>query len=170
MTRIQWLQGNVSQRLHQRIGCSPHWVCHIMNSQSLFCNCVNSLLSEADFVVDILPATASTNDFFDRSRFGQFKSGAVFINVGRGNSVDEAALVAALESGQLAGAGLDVTKAEPLPEDSALWAAPNLLLTPHIAGPSEMYVDRAVGAFCENLRAFIAGRDMPQRIDRERGY
>ncbi|GGF31038.1 NAD(P)-dependent oxidoreductase [Subtercola lobariae] len=92
------------------------------------------LLARTDVLVSVLPASPETTDTFGAALFGALKPGAIFVNVGRGATVDEAALIDALESGQLRSAALDVTKVEPLPAESALWDAPHLILTPHIAG------------------------------------
>ncbi len=92
------------------------------------------LLGRTDVLLSILPATPDTADTFDAALFQGLKPGAIFVNVGRGGTVDEDALVAALTSGALRAAAIDVTKIEPLPAESPLWEAPNLILTPHVAG------------------------------------
>jgi (S)-sulfolactate dehydrogenase len=92
------------------------------------------LLARADVLSLHLPLTDGTRGLFDGATIGQMKKGAVLVNTSRGGIVDEAALVRALTSGHLGGAALDVFETEPLPGGSALAAAPNLLLTPHIAG------------------------------------
>lgn len=99
------------------------------------------LLGEADHVVSTLPAEASTNHLFGEPEFRAMRPSAGFYNLGRGNAVDEAALVRALESGTLAHAFLDVFQQEPLPADSPLWDAPNLALTPHASASNAEYLD-----------------------------
>lgn len=95
---------------------------------------LDQALGTADAVIVALPLTAETRNLFDEGRFGQCRPGGLFVNVGRGAVVDHAALRAALASGQLAGAGLDVTDPEPLPADDPLWAMDNVIITPHCAG------------------------------------
>ena len=94
----------------------------------------------------------------------------LLINVGRGSAVDEVALEQALREGWIAGAALDVVEHEPLPADHAFWRMPNLLLTPHIAGITPRYEDRAAALFLENLRRYVAGAPLLNVVDRARGY
>jgi phosphoglycerate dehydrogenase-like enzyme len=84
--------------------------------------------------------------------------------------VDHDALLAALQKKQLAGAGLDVFHDEPLPADSPLWEQPNVIISPHVAGLSPYYIERAFTLFKENLRRYVAGEPLLNRIDLERGY
>lgn len=95
---------------------------------------LDALLAETDLLVSLLPAIPATRHILDARLLGLLPTSARFVNVGRGATVDEAALVDALRSGQLAGAALDVMETEPLPADSPLWDAPRLILTPHVAG------------------------------------
>jgi phosphoglycerate dehydrogenase-like enzyme len=120
-----------------------------------------AILAETDVLVSILPATAETTGLFDADVFGALGPGAAFVNVGRGATVDETALIAALESGQLRAAAIDVTKSEPLPASDPLWNAPNLLITPHIAG------NRPVGAaklVDQNVSRLIAGDELVNQV------
>jgi phosphoglycerate dehydrogenase-like enzyme len=121
-------------------------------------------------MVVIAPSTAETDTLLDVEAFSRMKRGAVFINVARGNLVDEAALLDALSSGQLAGAALDVFRQEPLPHDSPLWGLPNVLITPHsmstAVGENELLVD----LFCDNLRRYLDGRPLRNLVDKQRGY
>ncbi|AXL11253.1 phosphoglycerate dehydrogenase [Microbacterium foliorum] len=120
-----------------------------------------ALLAQTDVLVSILPATDATADLFDAEVFGALKRGAVFVNVGRGATVDETALIDALESGQLRAAAIDVAKAEPLPASDPLWDTPNLLLTPHVAG------NRPVGAadlVDENIARLRAGDELVNQV------
>ncbi|WP_295514775.1 D-2-hydroxyacid dehydrogenase [uncultured Pseudomonas sp.] len=104
----------------------------------------------ADFVVNLLPDSPSTRDLYDADFFAALPAGALFINAGRGTSVVDAALIAALESGQLGGAVLDVFRQEPLPAEHPFWQAPNLQLTAHVAGPTPPAA--AVQLFLDNLQ------------------
>ena len=90
--------------------------------------------------------------------------------MGRGGVVDEVALLGALQTGQIAGAGMDVFAAEPLPEDSPLWKEPNLIISPHISGNTHDYNDKAVALFIANLQRYLARQDLLNLVDRSRGY
>lgn len=125
-------------------------------------------LSACDFVVSVLPATEETNDVFDANAFAAMMPEAVFINVGRGNSVDEAALADALTAGVIAGAVLDVFKVEPLPADSRLWGLGNLIMTPHVSGP--LMPEDVINSFLANLSRFRAGERLHKLVDISRGY
>ncbi len=111
------------------------------------------MLADTDVLVMILPHSDATSAALNADRLARLRQGALLVNVGRGTTVDEEALVAALESGRLAGAALDVTAVEPLPADSPLWAAPNLILTPHTAGGRPRGADRLLTSQIAALRA-----------------
>jgi len=128
------------------------------------------LVAGADIIVNVLPLTKETRGLFSRSLIDRFKSGAVFVNVGRGASVDQSALIAALEEGRISAAGLDVTDPEPLPADSPLWTMDNVIITPHMAGITPEYSRRAWKLFFENLERFHAGKPLINRVDPEAGY
>ena len=128
------------------------------------------LLSASDVVVVCCPLTEETRGIFDRLAFEKMQNHALLVNVTRGKIMDEASLVEALETGQIAGAGLDVTPQEPLPDDHPLWIMPNVIITPHTAGGSPNRQDRIVNLFCENLRRFLNGEDMLSVIDKNKGY
>ncbi len=115
------------------------------------------LLPQADHVIDILPENASTIGYFGAERFRQMKRGARFYNIGRGPTVDQPALIAALADGRLDAAYLDVTDPEPLPPDHPLWAAPNCFICPHTGGGHREESVRLVRHFLANLAAFEAG-------------
>jgi phosphoglycerate dehydrogenase-like enzyme len=121
-------------------------------------------LAQADHVIDVLPASAGTEAFFDRARFDQLKVGAAFYNVGRGSTVDQDALAAALGAGRLAAAYLDVTTPEPLPPDHPLWVLPGCFIGPHTAGGHHDEHLRLVRHFLDNLARFVDGRAMVDRI------
>jgi phosphoglycerate dehydrogenase-like enzyme len=120
-------------------------------------------LRRTDVLVMILPSTADTVRALDAHRLAALPPHAYVVNVGRGSTVDEPALVAALAAGRLAGAALDVTDIEPLPADSSLWDAPNLVLTPHAAGGRPVGADDLIAA---NLAALLAGRDLRNVVER----
>ena len=115
----------------------------------------DSLIEEADIVINTMPLTNDTRDLFDAKYFDLMKEDAIFINVGRGESVVEEDLIDALEESKIAGAYLDVTRVEPLPEESELWQAPNLVITPHSSGAVEHFRDAVFGVFAENLEQYL---------------
>ena len=126
---------------------------------------VSSALAEADHVVNILPDNASTQNFMNARRFACMKAGARFYNIGRGTTVDERALLDALQSRRLDAAYLDVFATEPLPPESPLWTAPNCFITPHTAGGRSDQDEAIVQHFLDNLAAFTAG-NQPKMTDR----
>ena len=121
-------------------------------------------LAAADVVVNILPDNLESRHFFAAERFAQIKPGAVFYNIGRGTTVDQAALVAVLKSGRLAAAWLDVTEPEPLPPGHPLLTAPNCHLTPHIAGGHRNEAESLVRHFLANFERFVAGTPLQDRV------
>ena len=123
------------------------------------------LLPAVDAVALALPSTHETRLMFDGRAFESMRDGAIFINVGRGAVVDEEALIAALRSGRLRGAALDVFATEPLPADSPLWELPNVLISPHTAALSIHENARIVELFCENLRRYLASEELLNRVD-----
>jgi len=129
-----------------------------------------TLASRADVVVNALPLTSSTTGIFNRAFFDNMKAGAIFISVGRGASTDTDALVAALQSGKLFGAGLDVTDPEPLPADSPLWQMDNVIITPHVAAASPDALRRTAIVAAENLRRYIDGGRLLNVVDMKLGY
>ena len=127
------------------------------------------LAAQADFIVNALPLTAETTGILDAKFFAAAKRGAHFVNVGRGKTVVTSDLVAALKSGQIAGAGLDVTDPEPLPSDHALWHMSNVIITPHVAGRGGNRIRHGILAK-ENLRRFVAGDALLNVVNPELGY
>ncbi len=127
------------------------------------------LAAEADFIVNALPLTDETTGLFNAEFFAGAKQGAFFINVGRGKTVVTADLVDALESGQLAGAGLDVTEPEPLPSRHPLWQMDNVIITPHVSARGGNRIRHNMLA-TENLRRFIAGEPLLNVVDAAAGY
>lgn len=128
------------------------------------------LLAMADHVVTSLPLTPATAGLLDAERLAAMKPGAYVYNVGRGPVIDTAALVAALQSGYLGGAGLDVVDPEPLPADSPLWDLPNVLITSHTSGASPRYWERGTKILMENAKRFVAGAELLNVVDLEAGY
>lgn len=131
---------------------------------------LSKLLQRSDIVVLSLPHTPETNRLFDAEAFRRMKPEALFINVGRGKTVDEAALIAALQQGWIAGAGLDVFEQEPLPPESPLWRLPNVIITSHQSAGGVDYIEELYRLFAENLRRLRDGRPLLHRVDKERGY
>jgi phosphoglycerate dehydrogenase-like enzyme len=125
---------------------------------------LDGLLGWADHVVDLLPASDSTQYLFEADRFAQMKRTAIFYNIGRGDTVDQIALRTALETESIAGAFLDVVTPEPLPIDDPLWTTPNCWITPHAAGGHANEVDRVVKHFLENLKRFTRGEALWDRV------
>ena len=135
---------------------------------------LDELLPEADLLICCLPHTPETAGLLSDRRIALMKRGAVLMNVGRGSLLDEAALADALKSGRLSGAVLDVFAQEPLPERSPLWDMENVLITPHVSGPSFGHfpeVERRIAGICaDNISRFLAGKPLVNVIDRSRGY
>lgn len=126
---------------------------------------LDQALARSDFVVMLLPINESTKNFMTASRFRAMKQGSVFINVGRGQTVDEVALAEALQAGHLRGAALDTFQQEPLPADSPLWDMTNVIITPHLAADTPMYMTRAFGLIAQNLPLFREGRPLISEVD-----
>jgi D-3-phosphoglycerate dehydrogenase len=133
-------------------------------------NRLDDLLRESDVILVSCPYTAETRYLIGRERLALVKPNAILINIARGGIIDEAALLDALHSGKLAGAGLDVTEIEPLPPASPLWDAPNLIISPHCGGISSHRVRKLIEFFCENLRRYVAGQPLVNLVDQKRGY
>lgn len=128
------------------------------------------LLGQSDVVAVCAPLTAETEGMFGREAFAQMPDHALLINVTRGGLMDEGALMEALKTGQIGGAGLDVTPKEPLPDDHPFWRMDNVILTPHVAGGSPRRMDRMVDLFCENMQRLLEGEPMLSVIDKKKGY
>lgn len=125
---------------------------------------VTSVLGEADHIVNLLPDNEATRNYVNARRLGACKPGARFYNIGRGTTVDERALVQALEGGRLGAAYLDVFAEEPLPPSSPLWSAPNCFITPHTAGGRSDQDVALVKHFLANLATFTGGGAMTDRV------
>lgn len=126
---------------------------------------LHDVLSRAAWTVSALPLTPDTRGLFGAEAFAAMPDGARFVNVGRGELVDEHALVDALRGGHLAGAGLDVFATEPLPADSPLWGMDNVIITPHNSGSSTATRARGERLFLDNLAAWCAGRPLTNRVN-----
>ena len=127
-------------------------------------------VSSADYVVNALPSTDETYHVFDHAVFEAMNPWTRFVNVGRGSTVDERALIRALETGQIAGAALDVFEEEPLPQDSPLWTMPNVIVSPHMAGDAAGWREGVVELFVRNLERYLTGRPLLNVVDKTRGY
>ena len=131
---------------------------------------MSSELARADHVVNVLPITDATRGLFDAAAFAAMRPHAVFVNIGRGATVDEAALIQALELGVIAGAALNVFAEEPLPAESPPWRMPNVLVSPHRAWDHERWAEDVVALFVDNLRRFVAGEPLRNVVDVGLGY
>jgi phosphoglycerate dehydrogenase-like enzyme len=131
---------------------------------------LDAMLPAADVVAICVPLTKETDHLFDGARLARTKRGAILINVARGKIVDTAALIDALQSGQLGGACLDVTDPEPLPDDSPLWTLSNVVVTPHVASDAEITDQRSWALLKENLKHFAAGEPLQNVVDKKAGY
>jgi phosphoglycerate dehydrogenase-like enzyme len=125
---------------------------------------VHELLPQVDHVINVLPAGEQSIRFFTAERFARMKPTASFYNIGRGDTVDQPALVEALRAGQIARAFLDVTTPEPLPSEDPLWSAPNCYITPHVAGGHQDELRHLAEHFLENLARFDRGQELLDRI------
>jgi phosphoglycerate dehydrogenase-like enzyme len=131
---------------------------------------LDDLLAESDFVVVAAPHTPETEKLFRRARFRRMKRTAYFVNIGRGAIVDLADLTAALQAGELAGAGLDVFEVEPLPADHPLWRMENVIITPHVAGFSPRIAERHLGVLLDNVGRFARGEPLVNVTDKAKWF
>lgn len=131
---------------------------------------LDRLLPRADYLVLAVPQTDETRGLVGARELGMLPDGAVVINVARGAVLDENALIDALGTGRLRGAGLDVFAREPLPEKSPLWHLPNVLVTPHVSGASTRFWRRQTDLIVENLRRYLRGEPLRNTVDKQAGY
>lgn len=131
---------------------------------------LEELAAWSQILILCLPLNASTRDSINRTVFERMPRGSFLINVARGQCVCEPDLVAALQSGHLAGAGVDVTAVEPLPNDSPLWDMPNVLITPHVGAQSIPRYDDSTRLICENLRRYLSGEPLYNIVDKRLGF
>jgi phosphoglycerate dehydrogenase-like enzyme len=128
------------------------------------------ILAQSDFIALTLPLTPATRHFVGARELAAMKPGAYLVNIGRGQVIDQTALIDALKSGRLGGAGLDVMVPEPLDRESPLWEMEQVLLTPHMSGARKGYIDDACRIFAENLRRLQSGQPLINLVDRALGY
>ena len=128
------------------------------------------MIPQCDYIAISLPLTESTRGFFGERELATMKPQAYLVNVGRGEVVDQAALIEALRAGKIGGAGLDVFEREPLEPDSPLWTMENTILTPHMSGAFKGYVETCCELFADNLRRFVAGKPLLNLVDPALGY
>jgi len=128
---------------------------------------LHEVLSQCDFVVNAMPLLASTRKIIGEPELRAMKPTAFFVNIGRGGTVDQEALIHALSENWIAGAGLDAVTPEPLPPESKLWELPNVIITPHVAGRREDYHGLATDLFCKNLERYLSGRKLLNIIDKK---
>ena len=128
------------------------------------------LMSQSDFIVLALPLTSGTEGMFDGPLLAHAKPGAWLINVARGALIDDRALMRAVTDGHLGGAVLDAFRYEPLPTESALYSAPNVIVTPHTSWSSGRVLDRSISLFCDNLERFRKGEPLHNLVDPRAGY
>jgi phosphoglycerate dehydrogenase-like enzyme len=133
-------------------------------------NQLDRLLAESDIVILCVPLNVQTQGMIAAPQLARMKPGGILINVARGPVVVERDLVAALESGHLGGAGLDVTEIEPLPPESRLWDLPNVIITPHVGAQCSRRADNVTNLLCENLARYFAGRPLINVVDKRLGY
>jgi phosphoglycerate dehydrogenase-like enzyme len=131
---------------------------------------LRAMLAECDYVVVSLPLTPATRHLMGTAEFHAMKPSAYLVNIARGPIVDEQALVQALREGTISGAGLDVFEQEPLPKESPLWGLETALISPHVAGFTARYDERASALFAENLRRYLEGEPLLNLVDRAQGY
>ena len=133
---------------------------------------LDEVLPDADLLALTLPGTSHTNNLLSAARIASMKKSAFLINVGRGNCIDQDALIRALNEGTLAGAALDVFRTEPIPQEDPAWNTPKLLVTPHCSGKMTMQYtrDTLVHSFCDNLGRFCTGQPMHNVVDPLLGY
>lgn len=127
-------------------------------------------VGEVDWLINAAPLTDATREMFDASIFSAMRDSARFVSIGRGASTVTDDLLAALNDGTIAGAGLDVVDPEPLPSGHPLWDAPNTLITAHLSGDTEGWTDRLANQFLEHWNLWVAGEPFPQTVDLRSGY
>ncbi|WP_152191921.1 phosphoglycerate dehydrogenase [Georgenia satyanarayanai] len=167
---LVWGFGNIGQTLApvlQSLGATVSGVARSAGERSGFEvvaeEDVETELARTDVLVMILPSTPATEKALDAGRLAALPAHAYVVNVGRGSTIDEEALIGALSDGTIAGAALDVTAVEPLPQDSPLWDAPNVVITPHAAGGRPVGADELVA---HNVRALVEGRELRNVVER----
>ncbi|MEK7798920.1 MAG: NAD(P)-dependent oxidoreductase, partial [Acidobacteriota bacterium] len=130
----------------------------------------DALLRASDVLVLALPLTKATRGLMGERQLRRMKHTALLVNIGRGELVQESALVRALREGWIAGAGLDVFAREPLPPQSPLWSLPQVVMTPHVAGTHPHYMARSADLFLQNLKRYVADGPLINQVDKQAGY
>ena len=131
---------------------------------------LETLLRNADHIVNVTPLTPETRKMFGKRQFEAMKPTAVFYNLGRGASVDQGALIAALEEGKIKAAALDTFEEEPLPPSHPFWTTKNIFITPHVGGPVPQYNHLLTEVFLDNLQRYLDGRPLATVVDKVKGY
>lgn len=169
--------GDIGQALAQRTQCLGMSIIGVRRHPSgaspffeVATDRLHEVLPEAEHVVDTLPLTPATRGLFDDRAFAAMKDGSYFYNIGRGPTADTTALMKALRSGKLAGAGLDVVDPEPLPSDSPLWELPNVIITAHTSGQTPFMRDRIRALLAENIRRYQHGEPLMNVVNQSEGY
>ncbi|HLJ69333.1 MAG TPA: D-2-hydroxyacid dehydrogenase [Chloroflexota bacterium] len=164
----------VPREVHEGVGAfsDPPWVLPANNPPDIVYPAaqLHEVLAQSDAVVLVLPLTAETQSSFGAAEFAAMRPGSLFFNIGRGGVVDEAALLDALTSGRLGGAGLDVFAQEPLPRTSPLWSHPHVIISPHVGGVSDRTRQRTTELFGVNLTRYLSGQSLLNVVDRGAGY
>ena len=163
----------IGLRRRAQPGTRPEWAAAVPSGEIRVVSGdagLEALLSEADYVVLSAPATRETEGIISRGALAQMREGTVVINVSRGSLVDQEALLDALKSGHLRGAGLDVFAREPLPEEHPLWSLPNVMLTPHVSAVTRTFWRREAELIIENLGRLLRGEPLLNEVDKARGY
>ncbi|CAB1059177.1 D-3-phosphoglycerate dehydrogenase (EC [Olavius sp. associated proteobacterium Delta 1] len=142
------------------------WVDHVYGPAEM-----KKVFKQSDYVINLLPGTPTTRGLIDKELFSSMRSSACFINLGRGSTVNQADLIDALQTKTIRALVSDVYQKEPLPEDSPLWHLDNVILTPHIAGVSPQYLDRALEIIRHNLQVYVSrSGEMINVVDQTLGY
>jgi D-2-hydroxyacid dehydrogenase (NADP+) len=128
------------------------------------------LLEESDFVIITAPLTKETQRLIGKDQFQYMKNTSYLINVSRGKIINEKELITALEEHKISGAGLDTFEEEPLPLNSKLWKMKNVIITPHIAGQSNIYLERITNSFIQNLELYMTNQPMKNTVNKKAGY
>ena len=131
---------------------------------------LDEAISQADVIMNLLPGITSTAKVIGSKQFALMKPSCLLLNAGRGITIDTGALIVALQSGRIAGAGLDVIDPEPLPPESPLWDMPNVIITGHYSGSIDTYFQQAAEVFLRNLRHYLAGEPLEFVVDKTTGY
>ncbi|HEY2733013.1 MAG TPA: D-2-hydroxyacid dehydrogenase [Polyangiales bacterium] len=131
---------------------------------------LHQLLAEADFIVVALPLTAATSGLIGEAEFKRMKKSAFLVNIGRGATIDTAAMLRALQDERIAGVGLDVTDPEPLPAEHPLWQIEDAIITPHYAGGRADYAAQVSAIFVTNLERYLDGQPLINVVDKSAGY